>query len=250
MPFGRRVFTPWFNDQGDDEFATLLKSTRQSGALMASPDRTYVLHQLIRRASRLVGDVAECGVYQGGSAHVIASTLARNASPARLDLFDTFEGVPSIAVAARDYHAPGSFSNTSLERVKERLSEHLPRCRFYAGLIPNTFAQVREDAQYSLANIDVDLYPTNRACCEWFWPRMVPGGVMLFNDYGFYPYRHSTRRAVDEFFAEIDEQPLVLPTGQALVIKTTAANVAIPPLAAQGDSIIAADSLFESADSL
>ncbi|SCZ61487.1 hypothetical protein [Thiohalomonas denitrificans] len=42
VPFGRRVFTPWFIGQGEDEFATLLKSMRQNGALMASPDRTYL----------------------------------------------------------------------------------------------------------------------------------------------------------------------------------------------------------------
>ena len=129
VPFGRRVFTPWFKDKTGDEFAALLKSIHRDGALMASPDRTYLLHQLVRRASRQAGDMAECGVYQGGSAQVIASTLEKHASPARLDLFDTFEGVPSIAIAERDYHAPGSFSNTSLDRVKERLSEHLPRCR-------------------------------------------------------------------------------------------------------------------------
>ena len=42
---------------------------------------------------------------------------------------------------------------------------------------------------------------------------------MLFDDYGFRPYRHAERAAVDEFFANVPEQPIVLPTGQALVLK-------------------------------
>jgi hypothetical protein len=103
--------------------------------------------------------------------------------------------------------------------VGARLSPYRDHCQLHPGFIPDTFSEVATVDQYSLVNIDVDLYPTNAACCEWFWPRMVPGGVLIFNDYGFFPYRKSTRKAVEEYFADRYEQPIVLPTGQAFIIK-------------------------------
>jgi len=46
------------------------------------------------------------------------------------------------------------------------------------------------------------------------------GGVMLYDDYGFRSYRYAIRAAVDEFFAQMEEKPIVLPTAQAVVIKS------------------------------
>ena len=45
------------------------------------------------------------------------------------------------------------------------------------------------------------------------------GGVILFDDYGFWSYRRAIRAAVDEFFATTEDKPIVLPTAQAVVIK-------------------------------
>jgi hypothetical protein len=47
---------------------------------------------------------------------------------------------------------------------------------------------------------------------------------MVFDDYGFYPYRHAARAAVDEFFANHSEKPITLPTGQAFVTKLLTQN--------------------------
>ena len=43
---------------------------------------------------------------------------------------------------------------------------------------------------------------------------------MVFNTYGAYPYRYSTRADVDEFFAKETDKPIILPTAQAIAIKT------------------------------
>ena len=54
--------------------------------------------------------------------------------------------------------------------------------------------------------------------CEFVYPRLVPGGMMVFDDYGFWSCP-GARMAVDQFFAEKLERPLALPTGQAIVTK-------------------------------
>ena len=44
---------------------------------------------------------------------------------------------------------------------------------------------------------------------------MVTGGIMIFDDYGFPACRGGEKDAVDEFFADKEERPITLPTGQA-----------------------------------
>jgi O-methyltransferase len=222
VPYGRRVLTPWFNQNGQSEFGAILQAVRSGGAFTQTPDRAYLLYQFVKQCASLPGEMAECGVYKGGSAQLIAAALSQKQASTTLHLFDTFAGVPDFAVPERDYHQAGQYADTSLEAVKQRLREYAEICVFHPGVIPDTLAEVADVQQYSLVNVDVDLQPTNLACCEWFWPRLVPGGVMIFNDYGFYPYRVSTRGTVDAFFAAHQEQPIILPTGQAVVIKMAA----------------------------
>ncbi|MCI0645018.1 MAG: TylF/MycF family methyltransferase [Chloroflexi bacterium] len=224
VPFGDRVFTPWFDLDSSSNFAQIIRIVQANGPLVVSPDRCYLLYQLACQAAHLPGDMAECGVFTGGTAQILAEVLTRHHSSARLHLFDTFSGMPDTALPERDYHSPGDFSGTSLEFVRNRLRAYASSCEFHPGFMPDTFSEVVNVPQYSFVHIDVDIYLSVLACCEWFWPRLVPGGVMVFDDYGFYSYRHAAKAGVDEFFADKIEQSLVLPTGQALVIKSFSDN--------------------------
>jgi O-methyltransferase len=217
VPFGHRVFTPWFDSTARSEFAVSLEAVRRSGPFMVSPDRAFVLFQWCRRSLHVEGDMAECGVYAGGTAELLAHCLKQSQSPARLHLFDTFSGMPSTR-PERDYHAGGDFADTSLDFVRERLND-FQFCRFHQGWMPETFDQVAHISAYSFVHVDVDIYDSAMECCRWFWPRLSVGGVMVFDDYGFYPYRFALRAAVDEYFRHQKAEPLVLPTGQALVLK-------------------------------
>jgi hypothetical protein len=76
-----------------------------------------------------------------------------------------------------------------------------------------------EDRRFKLVHIDVDLYQPTRDSVEFFYPRMVPGGVILCDDYGS-TRCPGARRAMDEFFFEKPEGPVVdLLNGQGLAIK-------------------------------
>lgn len=219
VPFGQRIFTPWFETNVGSGFARDIAAVRSSGPLVVSPDRCYMLYQFANRAVSLPGHMAECGVYTGGTAQLVAQVLAgTSTSDKRFHLFDTFSGMPETSLPQRDYHSPGDFSDTSLSRVSKRLHQY-SFCDFHPGFMPDTFAEVADVTQYSFVHVDVDIYPSALVCCQWFWPRMVPGGMMIFDDYGFYPYRYAAKAAVDDFFAKCVEKPIVLPTGQAVVIK-------------------------------
>ena len=59
-----------------------------------------------------------------------------------------------------------------------------------------------------------------KAICEFFYPRLSPGGIIVFDDYG---YKKATgcKKAVDDFFADKPDKPTLIGTGQAILIKST-----------------------------
>jgi O-methyltransferase len=219
VPYGIRVLTPWFDPLDRSPFSEAHRIALASGPMSVSPDRCYMLHQFARRAAKLEGDMAECGVFRGGTAHLLAATLRDDAAKATLHLFDSFQGMPDSAEPDRDYHVPGDFGNTSVTRVQQRLSA-FDFVRFHVGFVPDTFSDLDAASRFSFVHVDMDICPSTYECCKWFWPRLTSGGVMVFDDYGFYPYRAAARAAVDDFFIDEVEKPILLPTGQAIVLKS------------------------------
>jgi len=181
---------------------------------LVSADRCYVLYTLARQALALPGDFWECGVYKGGTARLLAELLAASGTTsARLHLFDTFTGMPETNLL-RDIHQRGDFADTSLAMVREHIG-NADVVIYHQGVIPATF-QGLEQSQIAFAHVDVDIYQSVWDCCAFIMPRLVRGGFLVFDDYGF-PSCPGARQAVDDFFRDRPEQPLVLPTGQALV---------------------------------
>jgi O-methyltransferase len=206
----RPLFSPW---ESETWRASLRLADSQS---LVSADRQYVLERLLRQAlATLPGNVAECGVYRGGTARMMADILRRTDTNRSLLLFDTFAGMPETNKDF-DLHTRGDFADTSLEGVRAFLSEY-DNCRFYAGFIPDTFRGL-EDTRCCFVHIDLDIHDAIDAASAFFYPRIPPGGFLLYDDYGF-PSCPGARRAVDNFFAGKPEEPIVLQTGQCLVFK-------------------------------
>lgn len=120
--------------------------------------------------------------------------------------------------ANRDRHKRGDFADTSLEGVQAVVGV-LPFICFHKGYVPATFLGL-ESESIALAHIDVDIYRSVLDSCHFIYPRLVQGGFMIFDDYGF-PSCPGARQAVDEFFSTKPDRPLVLPTGQAVVFRSS-----------------------------
>lgn len=211
-PYTHWVYSPWFEGWFQSIYAGARSYTR------LTEDRCYILYMLSLRCVHLPGDFAECGVYKGGSAFIICQALtAAPRNGKTLHLFDTFSGMPELANDDPCGLKQGHFGDTSLELVREYLQD-FRFVTFHPGLIPDTLGPLAE-ANFALVHIDVDLYQTALDCCSFFYPRLMQGGVMVFDDYGFSSFKDSIKRAVDEFFLDKVERPVCLPTGQCIVIK-------------------------------
>ena len=135
----------------------------------------------------------------------------------RISLFDSFEGCPAVNSQKDVSFETGQFAIDSVASVKQLLSDFDTVTHIRKGWIPDSFAGL-EQRSYAFAHLDIDLYQSALDCCEYFYPRLVAGGALLFDEYGFASAR-GERDAVDEFFASKPESPIVLPTGQAIVLK-------------------------------
>jgi O-methyltransferase len=175
--------------------------------------RCFMLYQIARQVSTLTGDVAEIGVYRGGTAYLLAHILS---GPTRhLHLFDTFSGMPSVD-PGMDLHSAGDFRDTSLNDVRTCLSKYSD-VHIHPGFFPQTATPVA-DKSFCFVHVDVDIHQSVLDCCAFFYPRLVQGGMMLFDDYGWSSCP-GAKLAVDAFFADKPEFPCYLPTGQAFVVR-------------------------------
>ncbi len=132
-----------------------------------------------------------------------------------IHLFDTFAGMPATGLPY-EFHQAGDFDGTSLAMVQTAL-KHCQNARFHPGFFPETAQAVMEE-RFSLVHLDGDLYQSTKDGCAFFYPRMSPGGIIVFHDYGLATCP-GVRRAVDEFFADKPEHLLSVGTYQAFVIK-------------------------------
>ena len=69
------------------------------------------------------------------------------------------------------------------------------------GYFQDTLAPTVGDRTFSFVHLDCDLYQSYRDCLTFFWPRLVPGGIILFDEYDD-PSWPGCNLAVDEFVAE------------------------------------------------
>ena len=202
-------FQPWYVDKAFNDIFSLA-----SPNTIVTIDRCHVLWILSKHTSQLEGDFIECGVYKGGTARLLAENLRQLGSNKHLHLFDTFAGMPPTG--SEDFHSAGDFADTSLEQVRRYIG-YPEFVHFYPGKIPDTFLSSRP-VKFAFAHIDVDIYQAVLDCCKYIYPRLSPGGVMVFDDYGFASCP-GARKAIDEFFADKPEQPLILPNAQAIVTR-------------------------------
>jgi hypothetical protein len=178
-------------------------------------EATFVIYQYAKQVCSLDGDVAEVGVYKGGSAKIIAGVF--NKSNKSIHLFDTFSGMPAVSLET-DLHNQGDFMDTSLEEVKKFLQD-FNNVFFYPGFFPDTSHPIK-DKKFCFVSVDVDIYQSVKDCCDFFYSKVVKGGIIVFDDYGHHIACPGVKKAVDEFFRDKPEFPCYQTfTGQMVVIK-------------------------------
>lgn len=178
----------------------------------------------------LEGARAECGVFQGFSALFACRAAALKAGRyggEGLHLIDSFEGFPQpqpedfipIRGGNETKYAPAFVAGdaaVSFEQVRS-VFRAFPGVQFHRGFIPEVLAQLPETS-WAFVHIDVDLHDPTLASLDYFYPRMVKGGVIVCDDYGskLFP---GARKAWESYCTENGIAFVTLETGQSVLIK-------------------------------
>src|SRR5260370_41640074 len=160
------MYSPFFAPWNNEIWRNRLRSTDPRSLIPL--EAKYLLHTLADDAvRRCAGELAECGVYKGGTAYILAD-LAR-AAGRRLSLFDTFGGMPETD-PDKDLHRKGDFSDTSLHSVKAYLSGY-SNIDFFPGFIPKTLEAVA-DRSFCFVHIDLDIHSAILTATSFFYDRI------------------------------------------------------------------------------
>lgn len=193
----------------DPTLISLLKTVRREDhPLLFKPSELATLYYLAAAQTKVEGDYAEIGVYNGSSAKVICAAKAEKA----LHLFDTFNGIPTSDNI--DERFSKNMFSTHEESVKKRLANY-QQVYIYKGLFPLSAMPLKEKT-FSFVHLDVDVYRSTVDALQFFYPRLTSFGIILTHDYSS---AAGVKKAFDEFFQTKPEPIIQLPMSQALIIR-------------------------------
>jgi O-methyltransferase len=209
-----RLFRPWLGQ----EFSRFLTPQITSNTGL-SRQKLYLLQQLCRQTLELEGDILEAGCGSGGSSRLMLDCLLRQTVQKRLWLLDTFAGYQKIDRDHDGSHVQiNQCRHNSYEDVKRLLANDSVAVNLIKGLIPATLADVKTN-KICFAHIDVNLYEPTLAATEFCLRRLVPGGIMVFDDY-CWPATYSARKAIDEACGAFGQTVIAVPEStQAFLIR-------------------------------
>ena len=184
--------------------------------LVRVPDPVMVLRQEHAYFARLYdsirsidGDIVECGVGRGHSLFSIVRLAFREGRSRRIWGFDSFEGFPEPSVHDQSIRNPkkGDWNRSTPESIMKLLAQHqldLDRLTLVKGFFSESLKNY-QGPSVAFLHLDVDLYDSYKTCLEFFWPRITPGGVVLFDEYkgrGQLVKFPGAAKAIDEYFGE------------------------------------------------
>jgi len=182
--------------------------------------RLHVLAWAADHAAHVPGDFVECGVLRGLSSAVLCKYLDFAKLSKTFYLYDTFAGLPeeTSTEEERKLWNPGYTDDPSklLAEVRKTFAEY-PNVKVVPGIVPASFEQESPRA-ISYLHIDMNSARAEILALEHLFDRVSPGGLIVFDDFGWVCNRDQTRAEL-KFMRERNHAILELPTGQGLVLK-------------------------------
>lgn len=213
-PFGYEVERPHLAERPWLEDAVFMRMYGQmKSRTVVSIDRLFMLYQFANHTLAVKGDIAEVGVYKGGTAKLF--TQITKGTGKKIHLFDTFEGMPTAETHTAFGSERSIFTDTSMEAVRDFVNDG--RAELHQGIFPATAAGL-EGERFSLVYLDADLYESTKDGLQFFWPKMSPGGVIVVDDYGS-KHWFGIKEAVQEFAAAQNVAPIRTAPFQCAFIK-------------------------------
>jgi O-methyltransferase len=181
--------------------------------------RVYIVCWFANYIKHLDGDFVECGVNTGAYARAIIDYINFPLLPKKFYLFDTFDGLVHNQLSDKEkeigfYKHYDHYKDVYAE-VKETFSPF--NVEVIKGMVPDTLILCKAEKIVYLS-IDMNVAAPEIAAANYFWDKIVGGGIIMLDDYGFAPHIEQ-KLAFDAWAKEKNIEILSLPTGQGVIIK-------------------------------
>jgi hypothetical protein len=211
--FGDNLLT-WLRNisfADDAPFMTAYESNVQNPSDAAIAWRRYILACAGYHCLQLEGDFVECGVYRATGIKTLVDYLGGRDFPRQFYGYDTYDYNPVPGHAFEGQEA--GFYETVCQRFDGYPQVHLIR-----GLIPDSF-KVACPQKISYLHIDLNNAESEIAALEVLFDRVVPGGVIILDDYEWAGAYRAQKIIEDAWLQRRKHRVFPLPTGQGLVLK-------------------------------
>lgn len=157
-------------------------------------------------------NILECGVYRGRGSRAMLEIADRMNVPVHLTMLDTFEGLPDLSetdlkLAPKNvkYVRRKVFADTTVREVEAYIGpDFSSTTEFHKGLFSETLPNLDTKRRYAFVFIDCDLYEGHIETLSYVYDKMIPGGIIMFDDYYSKEYPMAMA-AVDDFLADKPE---------------------------------------------
>lgn len=196
----------------DEEFFNAWDANVESDSDRAIVWRRYILACAGYHCVQLEGDFVECGAYTGVGVKTVVDYLGGTQFPKKFWLYDLFEHQDGMLHHSMPDHGPG------LEARVRRKFDAYPQVQIHKGNIPDVFNGQSPDS-IAYLHIDLNEAPAEIATLDAFFDRIVPGGIVILDDYEWAGVYRKQKLAEDPWFEARQYRVFPLPTGQGIVIK-------------------------------
>jgi O-methyltransferase len=176
IPFA--TYAPW-----DDDIEFLETYKIICANTLVDIYRCFELWNIAKQMKDEIGDILEVGVWRGGTAGILG--VGNRGGVGDLFFADTFSGVVKSGVMDTNYKG-GEHSDTTKGVVTKLLDElEIKEYQLLIGIFPDDFIDFRSRS-IKLCHIDVDTFLSAKGIMDFIWPKMIRGGIVVFDDYGFF----------------------------------------------------------------
>ncbi len=168
-------------------------------------------------SKKIIGNVAELGVYKGDFAKLINKSFPNR----KLYLFDTFEGFKEkdVEVEKEKGYSTGmqDFSDTNIDIVLKKMT-YPQNIIVKQGYFPETAVGLKDN--FVFVSIDVDLYKPTYDGLNYFYRLLNKGGYIFVHDYNNHQYK-GVKKAIQKYCSENEVRyfPLCDTCGTAVISK-------------------------------
>lgn len=199
---------------------TNVNKNRMDSLLWRHWNISYAARSALEFADTTEYNFVECGVAEGITSFFLLyeiDSCKKLIGKCFLHLYDSWAKMKEEHLTENEKESIGKYERLDLEKTKRNLSKFKIPIVFHQGYIPDSFYYDSPKSPDSICYLHIDLNSSKPtlASLEFFHPKLVKGGIIVFDDYAHSGYE-DTKQVVDKFFSNKSGLLQKLATGQAI----------------------------------